>query len=68
MIRYAIIQERVATEALAGNDEVANILRRLEWAEATKVCFNLLRKYLKPGSIGGLTKVQVPDGVDDQDN
>jgi hypothetical protein len=31
----------------------------------TKACFSLLQKYLKPRSSRGLTKVQVPDGVDE---
>jgi hypothetical protein len=63
-LRSDMLQERAAAEALAGNDEEATILRRLERAEATKACFGLLRKYLKPSSSGGLTKVQVADGVD----
>jgi hypothetical protein len=63
-----MLQERAAAEALAGNNNEANILRRLERAEATKACFALLRKYLKSRSIGGLHKVQVPDGFDQNDN
>ena len=63
--RSDMLQERAAAEALAGNEAEAKILRRLERAEATKACFGLLRKYLKPRSNGGLTKVQVPDGVDE---
>jgi hypothetical protein len=62
--RSDMLQERAAAEALAGNEEEAKILRRLERAEATKACFGLLRKYLKPRSNGGLTKVQVSDGID----
>ncbi len=65
-LRSDMLQERAAAEALAGNDKEANILRRLEKAEATKTCFSLLRKYLKPRSTGGLTKIQVPDGIDEQ--
>ena len=60
-----MLQDWAAAEALAGNETEAKILRRLERAEATKACFGLLRKYLKPSSYRGLTKVQVPDGVDD---
>jgi hypothetical protein len=65
-LRSDMLQERAAAEALAGNSDTANILRRLERAEATKACFSLLRTYLKPRSNGGLTKVQVPDGPDEQ--
>jgi hypothetical protein len=54
-----MLQERAAAEALDGNDAEATILRRLERAEATKACFGLLRKHLKPTSSGGLTKAQV---------
>jgi hypothetical protein len=63
-LRSVMLQERAAAEALDGNDAEATILRRLERAEATKACFGLLRKYLKPTSSGGLTKVQVTDGTD----
>ena len=66
--RSDMLQERAAAEALAGNDKEATILRRLERAEATKACFGLLRKYLKPRSSGGLTKVQVPNGTDEHGN
>jgi flagellar motor switch protein FliG len=59
-LRSDMLQERAAAEALDGNEDVAKIIRRLEKAEATKACFTLLRKYLKPRSIGGLMKVQVP--------
>jgi hypothetical protein len=67
-LRSDMLQERAAAEVLAGNDDVANILHRLERAETTKACFSLLRKYLKPRSIGGLHKIQVPDGIDQNDN
>jgi hypothetical protein len=59
-----MLQERAAAEALAGKDDEATILRRLERAEATKACCGLLRKHLRPRSSGGLTKAQVPCGVD----
>ena len=45
--RSDFLQERAASEALAGNEEVAKVLRRIGKAEATKVCYKLLRKYLK---------------------
>jgi hypothetical protein len=67
-LRSDMLQERAASEALAGNEDKAKILRRLEAAEATKTCYSLLRKYLKPQSLGGLTKVQIPDGTDEHDN
>jgi hypothetical protein len=57
--RSEFLQERAAAEALAGNDEVAKVLRRIEKAEATKVCFRLLRKYLKPSTRGGITRIEV---------
>jgi hypothetical protein len=63
-LRSDMLQERAAAEAHDGNDAEATILRRLERAEATKAWFGLLRKYLKPTSSGGLTKVQVADGTD----
>jgi hypothetical protein len=53
------LQERAAAEALAGNEDVAKILRRIKKAEATKVCYGLLRKYLKPSTQGGITRVEV---------
>jgi hypothetical protein len=63
-LRSDMLQERAAAaEALDGNDAEATILRRLEQAEATKACFGLLRKCLKPTSSGGLTKAQVADGT-----
>jgi hypothetical protein len=65
-LRSDMLQEPAAAEALAGNNATTNILRQLERAEATKACFSLLRKYLKPCSNGGLAKVQVPDGPDEQ--
>jgi hypothetical protein len=57
--RSNFLQERAAAEALNGNDHVAKILRRIEKAEATKVCYGLLRKYLKPSTRGGITRVEV---------
>jgi hypothetical protein len=63
-LRSDMLQERAAAEAPAGNDDEATILHRLERAEATKACYGLLRKHLKPRSSGGLTKVQVADGAD----
>jgi hypothetical protein len=63
-LRSDMLHERAAAEALDGNDAEATILRRLERAEATKACFGLLRKYSKPASSGGLTKVQVADSTD----
>jgi hypothetical protein len=63
-LRSDMLQEGAAAEALAGNDDEATILHRLERAEATKACYGLLRKHSKPRSSGGLTKAQVPDGAD----
>jgi hypothetical protein len=37
--RSEFLQERAAAEALAGNEEIAKVLRRIEKAEATKVCY-----------------------------
>jgi hypothetical protein len=63
-LRSEMFQERAAAQALDGNNAKATILGRLERAEATKACFGLLRKCLKPTSSGGLTKAQVADGTD----
>ena len=57
--RSNFLQERAAAEALAGNEDVAKVLRRIEKAEATKVCYGLLRKYLKPTTRGGITQIEV---------
>jgi hypothetical protein len=57
--RSSFLQERAAAEALAGNEETAKVLRRIEKAEATKVCYRLLRKYLKPSTRGGITRIEV---------
>jgi hypothetical protein len=51
--RSNFLQQRAAAEALAGNQEEAKILRRLERAEATKACYQMLRK--------GITKIEVQD-------
>ena len=59
--RSDFLQERAASEALAGNEEVAKVLRRIEKAEATKVCYKLLRKYLKPSTRGGITRIKIED-------
>jgi hypothetical protein len=59
--RSNFLQQRAAAEALAGNQEEAKILRRLERAEATKSCYQMLRKYLKPTVKGGITKIEVQD-------
>lgn len=59
--RSDFLQQRAAVEALAGNQEEAKVLRRLERAEATKACFKILRKYLKPTIRGGITKIEVED-------
>lgn len=63
--RSDFLQQRAAAEALAGNQEEAKVLRRIERAEATKACFKLLRKYLKPTMRGGITKIEVeaPNGT-----
>jgi hypothetical protein len=63
--RSDFLQQRAAAEALAGNQEEAKVLSRLERAEATKACFKLLRKYLKPTMRGGITKIEVdaPNGT-----
>ena len=53
------LQERAASEALAGNKEVTKVLRRIEKAEAKKVCYKLLRNYLKPSTRGGFTRIEV---------
>ena len=45
--RSDFVQERAASEALAGNEEIAKVLRCIERAEAIKVCSKILRKYLK---------------------
>ena len=54
-----MLQERAASEALAGKEEVAKVLRCIEKAEASKVCYKLVRKYLKPSSRGGITCIEV---------
>ena len=58
--RLEFLQERAALEALAGNKEVAKVLRRIATAKATKVCYKLLPKYLKPSMTqGGITHIKV---------
>ena len=34
-------------------------LRRIDKAEATKVCYKLLRKYPKPSTRGGITRIEI---------
>jgi hypothetical protein len=54
------LQEQAAAEALAGNDEIAKVLRRIEKAEATKACCQLVCKCLKPLTArGGITRIEV---------
>jgi hypothetical protein len=62
------LQERAAAEALAGNQETAKVLRRIKRAEATKVCFQLLHKYLKPSVRGGITQIEVENTDDGTTN
>jgi hypothetical protein len=57
--RSDFLQERAAAEALAGNEDIAKVLRRIEKAEATKACYRLLRKYLKPSTRGGINRIEV---------
>jgi hypothetical protein len=52
-------QEQAAAKALAGNDETAKVLRRIEKAEVTKTCYQLLCKCLKPTTRGGITRIEV---------
>ena len=47
-----------ASEALTGNEKIAKVLRRIEKAEATKVCDRILRKYLKSSTRGGITRIE----------
>ena len=53
------LEERAASEVLVGKEEVAKVLRRIETAEATKVCYRLIRKYLEPSAQGGITRIEV---------
>jgi hypothetical protein len=59
--RSNFLQECAAAEALAGNQEEAIILWQLERAEATKACYQMLPKYLKPTVRGGITKIEVQE-------
>jgi hypothetical protein len=58
--RSKFLGERAAAEALAATTR-SSTSRRLERAEATKACYQLLRKYLKPTIRGGITKIEVEE-------